>query len=312
MPRPLVLALVAALAACGPSGADAGGTIETLAEAAPSPGPRRVLPASARGIEFLSDLIGPERVAGLPEQGFEYATLGEAEAAWAALPRFSAYLAEPVLALAPDLVLCDPWQSVDTNAALARAGVRVVLVPDTVTWGEGADVLARLGRLLGVEARAAEVVGDLERRVAALSERTAERGPLRALSYANFGSQGQGAGSGTTIDEVLRLAGLENAAAQAGRAGHGPMSFEELLLLDPDLIVVSTPLHTDVGHAGDRGGASRAVLEAEPSLAGLRAVREGHIVGLPPGLFACASHRVVDAAEALAAELERLGAEDWR
>jgi ABC-type Fe3+-hydroxamate transport system substrate-binding protein len=152
-------------------------------------------------------------------------------------------------------------------------------------------------------------VAGLELRVAALAQRTAPRGRLRAISYSNFGTQGHGAGSGTTIDEILRLAGLENAAATAGRVGHVSLSFEELILLDPDVIVVSTPLHTDVAHAGDRGGASETVLLSEPSLAGLRAVRERRIARLAPGLFACASQRVVDAAEALAAELERLDAE---
>ncbi|HVS16987.1 MAG TPA: ABC transporter substrate-binding protein [Planctomycetota bacterium] len=314
MSRSFVLALALALvpSACGDAAAPGGGAVQALAEAPPAPDARRVLPASARGIEFLADLIGPERIAGLPEQGFEYATLGAAEEEWGALPRFTTYLAEPVLALDPDLVLCDPWQSVDTNQRLAEAGVRVVLVPDTVSWGDGVRVLEELGRVLGVEARAAEVAADLERRVAALAERTAARGPLRALCYSNFGSQGFSAGSDTTIDEILRLAGLVNAAAQAGRRGHVTLSFEELIRLDPDVIVVSTPLHTDVGHAGDRGGASRGVLESEPSLAGLRAVRERRIVGLPPGLFACASQRVVDAAEVLVGELERLESEAGR
>lgn len=306
------LALLAALAACGRPGEAGGGAVEALEKAAPAPQARRIVPASARAIEFLADIVGPERVAGLPEQGFEYATLGADEARWKALPRFTSYLAEPVLALGPDLVLCDPWQSVETNQRLAQAGVRVVLLPDTVAWRDGARVLEDLGRVLGVGERTRAAVADLERRVGALAERTQARARTRAMSYSNFGSQGFGAGTETTIDEILRLAGLENAAATAGRVGHVNLSFEELILLDPDVIVVSTPLHTEVGHAGDRGGASEAVLFSEPSLAGLRAVREKRIAHLAPGLFACASQRVVDAAEALVAELERLDAEAVR
>jgi ABC-type Fe3+-hydroxamate transport system substrate-binding protein len=286
MSRNLPLALLFALAACGPSADVGGGAVEPLAQAAAAPQARRIVPASARAIEFLADLVGPERVAGLPEQGFEYATLGVDEARWKELPRFTAYVAEPVLALGPDLVLCDPWQSVDTNQDL--------------------------GRVLGVEERARASVAGLERRVAALAERTALRGRLRAMSYSNFGGQGFGAGTDTTIDEILRLAGLENAAATAGRVGHVNMTFEELILIDPDVIVVGTPLHTEAGHAGDRGGASEAVLLSEPSLADLRAVRGQRIARLAPGLMACASQRVVDAAEALATELERLDAEGKR
>lgn len=312
MSRTIPLALVLLIASCGGTAPPRSGSLEALAEAVPAPQARRVVPASARGIEFLSDLIGPERVAALPEQGFEYATLGADDALWRDLPRFSAYLAEPVLALGPDLVLCDPWQSLDTNQRLVEAGVHVVVLPDTVSWREGAQVLEHLGRLLGVEDRARAAIAELEGRVAALEERAEGRPAQSALSYSNFGSQGHGAGTGTTMDEILRLTGLQNATAAGGRVGHVSLSFEELLLLDPDVIVVSTPLFTDAGHAGDRGGASEAVLLSEPSLAGLRAVRERRIARLSPGLFACASQRVVAAAEALAGELERLDAEAGR
>lgn len=313
MSRTILLLCLMGLGACGPSEAPRTGSLQSLATAEPAPQSRRIVPASARGIEFLADLVGPERVAALPEQGFEYATLGEDAARWRDLPRFTAYLAEPLLALAPDLVLCDPWQSVDTNQRLVEAGVRVVVLPDTIAWHEGAKVLEELGRVLGVEERARAVVGDLDTRAATLAHRFASnKHRRRALCYSNFGSQGFGAGQGTTIDHILTLAGLVNAAAEAGRVGHVNLTFEELLLLDPDVIVVSAPLHTDVGHAGDRGGASEAVLLSEPSLAGLRAVRERRIARLSPGLYACASHRVVDAAEALVAELGRLDAEAGR
>jgi iron complex transport system substrate-binding protein len=264
------------------------------------------VPSSARALEFVAALVGPERLAGLPEQTFEYAVLGEDESSFAALPRFYAFLAEPVLALEPDLVLGDPWQPGDTSQRLVEAGVPVVVLPETVGWRDGADVLLGVGRLVGEERRARDAVAQLERRVAVLESAAARRTGLRGLAYSNFGSQGFSAGAKTTIDTVLRLAGLSNAAAEAGREGHGPIGFEELLVLDPDVIVVSAPLHTDVGHAGDRGGASAAILYGEPSLASLRAVRERRVVSLSPGLYASASHRVVDAAEALADEVDAL------
>jgi hypothetical protein len=49
------------------------------------------------------------------------------------------------------------------------------------------------------------------------------------------------------------------------------------------------------------------VLLAEPRLASLRAVREKRIVELPPGLYACASHLVVEAAEVLVQRVDELG-----
>jgi len=291
---------------CGREAQVAAGTSADLARARLERPAQRIVPSSARALEFAAALVGPERMAGLPEQGFEYATLGEDEQRFAALPRFYAYLAEPVLALRPDLVLGDPWQPGDTDARLRQAGVPVIVIPPTLGWSEAARVLEQLGRLLGEERRARQVVTALEQRVAALELERAHRAGLRALPYSNFGSQGFSAGTGTTLHEVLVLAGLSNAAAGAGHHGHVPMGFEELLVLDPDLIVVSAPLHTAAGPAGDRGGASEQVLLSEPRLAGLRAVRERRIVALPPGLFACASHLVVEAAEVLGREVDAL------
>lgn len=268
--------------------------------------PARIVPSSARSIEFLAALVGPERVAALPEQVFEYATLSDQEASFAALPRFQAYAAEPLLALRPDLVLGDPWQAAETHQRLREAGVRVLVLPETDSWRSSAELLLALGRVLGREERAREVVADLETRVSALERSGAARAGLRAAGYSNFGSQGASAGAGTTLDEMIRLAGMLNAVAETGRTGHGPLSFEELMLLDPDVIVVSRPLSIPAGSSGDRGGASEAILRAEPSLAGLRAVREGRIVSLPPGLYACASHLIVAGAEALAGEVDFL------
>ena len=273
-----------------------------------SPAPTRVVPASATAVDFVAALVGPERMAGFPEQALEYSSL-HADSRFAQHANFRAFLAEPVLMLRPDLVVCDPWQARDTQERLREAGVAVLALPEIETYADARAVLVELGVRLQVESRAAEVIADLDGRVAALEARALRRGrKLRAMSYSNFGSAGFTAGSRTTVDEIMRLAGLENLIASTGREGHVSVSFEELLAYDPDLILVSLPLKQEAGHAGDRGGASRGLLRAEASLRTLRAVREDRIISLPAWLFATASHELVGSAEALADEVERLTA----
>ena len=274
--------------------------------------PVRIVPASATAVDLVAALVEPERIAGFPVQALEYSTL-HADDRFGGHPRFDAWLAEPVLALLPDLVVVDPWQALDTNERLREAGVRVLALPEIATWPDARDTLERLGRVLGAEERAAATIADLDARVARLRVRAAERGnALRAMCYSNFGSAGWTAGSQTTVHEMMELAGLVNAVAEGGRQGHVGASFEDLLVLDPDVILVSRPLAMGAGHAGDRGGASERLLLSEPSLAGLRAVRERRIVSLPAWLYAAGSHEVVTGAEALADEvdllLERLAA----
>ena len=274
---------------------------------------RRVLPASASVVDFLVALAPPERFAGLPEQALEYASLGgaapgEAPAmqAWESVPRFSAFLAENVIALRPDLVLVEPWQAKDTLGRLESAGIETVVFPEVRGWEDARATLICVGELLRLQERAARLVAELDARVARLAAREGPRRNLRAMCYSNFGSSGWSAGEHTTIHAQITLAGMRNAMAETGREGHVQVTFEDLILLDPDILLVSMPLRQGAGTQGDRGGASAELLRSEPSLRGLRAVRGGRIVALPPRLFATASHELVSGAEFLATAIDEL------
>jgi iron complex transport system substrate-binding protein len=271
--------------------------------------PVRIIAASARLIDFCAALVPPERIAGYPEQAIEYTTLGPLQAEFASRPRFRDYLAEPVMALVPDLVLADPWQSADTRARLSDAGIPVCVVPEANTWREMCEMLGIVGRLLGEEEAAAREIAELEARVAALRARRRASGALRAVCYSSFGTQGFSAGKGTTIDEAMQLAGITNAFSEAGMRGHQTITFEALLEIDPDAFVVAQPLNAPAGPAGDRGGAAEQLLRNEPTLAELRAVRGGRFLRLPAGLYASASQGIVRAAEVLADERMRVLAE---
>lgn len=267
--------------------------------------PERIVPASAATVDYLAALVEPSRIAGVPNTALEYSTLLVIEReAWADVPTFDAYLAENVLALNPDLVLADPWGAVESNQRLEESGVDVLVLPETRSWAEARSVLLKLGEVLGEEERAAGVVEGLEKRVRRLESEAEARGTVRAMSYANWTSGGWTAGGDTTIDAVLTLAGLENAAAGAGIVGHSRIGYEELVTLDPEWILVSKPLAGAEHPGDDRGGASESVLRGEPVLAGLQAVREDRILALDPWLFATASHQIVRAAEELVEALD--------
>ncbi|MCC6407495.1 MAG: ABC transporter substrate-binding protein [Planctomycetes bacterium] len=309
--RALVALCLAVLGACDRSPTSTGPAGPTRPSAGPSTptsfaSARRIVPASATAVDFVCALVGPERIAGVPEQAIDYSILHSDDPRWAATPRFFAYQAEPVLALEPDLVVVCPYQSRDAHERLEGGGVPVFQLTEVATWDEARAMLLAVGDRLGERTKADELVADLDRRVAALERAAEARKGVRAMCYSNFGSQGWSAGSHTTIGEIMRLAGVTNVVAESGRRGHLTVSFEELIQLDPDVIVVGAPLTTPSSSAGDRGGASEALLLREPTLAGLRAVRDRRILVLPAWLFATGSHEIVHAAELLSEELDQL------
>ena len=199
--------------------------------------PWTVLPTSASATDILVDLLPPERIAGLTELALQYSKLavGELPASYSGLPRLGPFQTEVVYELGPDLVLTHSWQDPAGLEALGRRGVPSVALPIAGEWEEMLAQLRAVARLVDLEERGAEVVAELEER----RERLAREAPSRRrmMSLTPYGEALWTGGAGTTYDLMLRLAGQENASAEAGLEGNVQLRLEELLELDPDVIL---------------------------------------------------------------------------
>jgi len=260
----------------------------------------RVVLATASAVDLAFDLLGPEaateRVIGLPASFDEYINVALPEELLDPDRRFAEFNAELLLALNPDLIVAGSWIPAESVEHLTAAGVDVYVMPTVTNLDHIREVVREVGARLGATERAAELLADFDARVASLEARAKARAELvTGYSYTNYGSGGWTAGSGTTADIVLGLAGVRNLAAAAGREGHDTVDFETLFAWDADCIVVSSP--------SDDYGMTRAYLESEKTLAELRAIRDGRIVEVSSALFSTTSHYLVAAAEALADEV---------
>jgi iron complex transport system substrate-binding protein len=257
----------------------------------------RILPADAAMTDFLVDLVEPDRVAALPEIAFQYSALAVDPGPWAERPRFAAYSGEEVLALAPDLVLAHDLADPATSEVLVRSGVPLMAPPIPTDLEAVLAELEAVGRAVWEPERAAELAADALARAAALLEE-GERTGLRVLAYSNYGTGVWSAGSGTTWDEMIRLAGMVNAAADL--EGNVELENEQIIAMQPDVFLCGALRSTP------DSSTSAELLRSDPALAHLEAVREGRIVILPTNLYGTCSHRLVEAAERLAAAVDAL------
>lgn len=284
----VVLAVLSTLGACGPTERE---------EPASKTGIRtRVVPTNAAAVDYVLDLVSPERIAALPNTALEFTNTEVDLSTFDADQRFDDFKAEVILSYDPDLVIASPWQGQDTIDRLREFGIEVIELSAVQSLEDIRRTLQLLGKALDAEDRSAELLADFDRRCAVLRTASEERPAGSGVSYLNYGSGGWVAGGGTTADLILKLAGIENRAAQEGRRGHDTLDIETLLTWDPEWIVISKPSETY--------GATRAFLEGEPALEGLRCLLEGNIAEVPADLFSTTSHYLVRAAEALASELE--------
>ncbi|TCP44246.1 ABC transporter substrate-binding protein [Rhodovulum marinum] len=144
--------------------------------------------------------------------------------------------AEEILALRPDLVLAGRFSDPATLSMLRRLGIPVEQFDLTRSLDEIPAQIRQAGRALDREARAEALVAAFQARRAELAQSTGDR-PVAAIFHPNGFTQG----AGTLSDDIMAQAGFDNLAARLGRRGGGRLSLEDLVMADPDLLVVSRP-----------------------------------------------------------------------
>jgi iron complex transport system substrate-binding protein len=277
------LGLVLALAACSrPAPPPAGG--ERLAVLAPA------------AAETLARLDAADRVVAVGDW-----------VAWppeiAARPKLGAYdepSRERLLELGVDTLLTSA--SVAGRAGrdeLERLGIRVVEI-ETDTFDGALRGIETVGALVGREDAAAALVADVRARVTAVEAAVAGAPRVRALVVVGREPL-YVAGPGSHLDELVRLAGGENVAGDAG-APYALVSLEAMLARRPEVIVDTSE---------NRPGAPRGALAGDWSRwPFLPAVAAGRVHFVDPDRLTIPGPRLGEMAERMGRFLhpERFGA----
>jgi iron complex transport system substrate-binding protein len=170
---------------------------------------------------------------------------------------------EAILQLGPDLVVGPSGQWSGRFSETMHAHGIATWFPDEIQSLAGVDALiVGLGERTGHAAEARV----LDAREAAIEKATATASRPRVLLVAGLGPIVV-AGPHTFADDLVRRAGASNVVTEGG--SWPTLGFERLVELDPDVIL-------DVSVA-ETGGVTHITRDAQ-GWAGVRAVREGHVV----------------------------------
>ncbi len=263
-------------------------------------GNRLILPARLSRIvsltlptdEILLSLLDPSRLSAVSALSADPGVSNVAAQA-SRVPRKMTLSVEPLVALHPDLVLTASWSDAAIVAQLREAGVPVYLIASPTNVDGVEKLIERLALLTGETARGADLVSGMEEKLRAVAEKTATIPPqkrLRVIDYTTFGAS---MGKGSSWDDVVKRAGLVNAVdgLSSDRWGQVPVSTEELLTIDPDIIIIPGWVYGDAKAAGSFAASTRE----NPALRGLTAVRTGRVFTMPESLRTCTSQYIADA-----------------
>jgi len=141
-------------------------------------------------------------------------------------------LAEEIFLMQPDLVIAGRYSTRATTAMLERLGTPVAVFDIARNMDDVRARILQMGKVLGREARAEAMVADFDAQLGALRADPAIR-PRAALYSAN----GFTSGDNSLAGQILRAAGFNNIAAEAGYGAGGVLPLEMLALSDPDAII---------------------------------------------------------------------------
>lgn len=248
--------------------------------------PRRVVSQTVGTDDLLLALAAPGQIAALSHLARDERYSPSSRLA-RNVPCLTNGEAEDVLRHKPDLVLAASYTQPEVLKLLRQAKVAVLVFERFETLEDLYANTRRLGKALGRDARAEELVAAWRGRVETLGRKLQGVKPVRVLAVGMYPFT---AGSGTTFQDLCDHAGAVNVAAEAGLRGHAPTPGEKVLSWRTEVLVAP----------GEPGLDMKARLGELPPYKFLPAFRQGRVVELPGALMAATSQARIDGYEQLA------------
>jgi iron complex transport system substrate-binding protein len=176
--------------------------------------------------------------------------------------RLQAINVESVIALAPDLVVAQTA----LKPALEGRGLTILWAPPFVTMQNLDAFVTDVGRAIGAEARAKEVLARMHEKAARIAALTASAKPVRV--YYETTGLGWTVGKGPVMTDMIRLAGGVSIAAEIDKP-NVTLNGEAILAADPEVIILGAfadPVEQVV---------------ARPGWSSLSAVKNGRVHRIP-------------------------------
>lgn len=151
---------------------------------------------------------------------------------------------ESILDLQPDLVIFDSVAHLGIKGLVRRAGVPILEVPWAATLGEAEALIERIAGALGRQEAGRALIDEMRGQRDALTWR-GQPTAVAAVLQANRATTGRG----SLMDELLRLTGYRNLAADLGVPAYGRWSLETVLAGQPGLLVLDAEANANPSRA---------------------------------------------------------------
>jgi iron complex transport system substrate-binding protein len=285
-----LLSVVLILAACSSANpTSSGGVVDDLGRSVNIKEiPQRIISLSPSNTEILFALGLGEKVVGVTEYcNYPPEALDKEKVGGYSTPDI-----EKIIALQPDLIFADDIHKEETIPALEERGLTVfALMPGNLD-GVLKDI-QMAGKITGKEQEASELVGQMESRIAAITDKTEKLEPQERprVFYITWHDPLWTTGSGTFIHELIDKAGGVNIFQDV--TGHKAVDIELVIARNPEIVIACA------GH-GEAKDEPVEWAESEPRLSVTEARKNNRIYQIDADIVSRTGPRIVEALEEFA------------
>lgn len=252
--------------------------------------PQRIISLTLGTDELLLDLVGPERLLGVTYLAGDETTSNIAnDPALAQVENTVEADPEQIIALEPDLVFVATFTGAAVMEQLTSAGLNVYAVGFFNSIEAMQANILEIGRIVGEEARAQELIDDMNNQLTDVETTVSEAG-VESPAVLYLASGGWVAGSATTVDDIITRAGGTNIAAEAGLVDWNQVNEEAILEMNPDVVLLSPYVTAEE-------------FQDNPVYAGVNAVANGRVYPITDACMSATSQYIVCGVEETARAL---------
>ena len=270
------------------TGVDDSGQMVTLAKK-----PEHIVSLNLGTDEILFELVEPARIAALSYLAADEG-LSSIKTAAEVIPKLKSRNPEAILALGPDLVLAADGIPEEVTATLREAGVPVFLSKSPQSVEAVFVRIEKIGRIAGRSAKAGLLQNKLRQRLLAVQKKTAQIPAAQRRTVLAFSFSGPFGREGGMFDDMYQQAGIKNGAAALGLTKNQLLSKEQVVALDPDVILLP-----DWSQDKKDPEIFRKQFTNDPAYQKLKALHNGCLLTVPDRYRYSASQYAVEAVEVL-------------
>ena len=257
--------------------------------------PQKIVSLSISTDEILMALVARERIAALTYLADDSGISNIAEQA-KAIPKKVRANAESIIALQPDLVIIPDWQPAAFSQTLRDSGIPVYIYKSPTTVNEVKHLIILIARAVGEEETGSRLVADMEKQLAQIREKVRQIPADSQQVVIRYSLMGGSGGKNSTFEDICRHAGVIDGATIAGLGRNDVLSKEQIVSVNPDVILLPLWDHTgktDLKKFGED-------IQNDPALQSVKAIRNKKLKAVPDSHVASTSQYIVQGVQDVA------------